>query len=185
MSGRVTERLAELGIALPEVSAPAGAYVPAVVSGNLVFTAGQLPFVGGLLGQTGKVGESSEGDGGDASDVASGAGAGALGAGAGASGAALVSPSDAKAMAQIAALNALAAVQSVIGSLDRVTQVVKVTGFVASDPAFTGQPGVINGASEFLVDVFGSAGIHARSAVGVAVLPLDSPVEVELIVSFE
>jgi enamine deaminase RidA (YjgF/YER057c/UK114 family) len=159
----VTARLAELGIALPAVSAPAGAYVPAIVSGNLVFTAGQLPFVGGLLGQTGKVGES------DARPET----------------ASLVTPSDAKAMAQIAALNALAAVQSVIGSLDRVTQVVKVTGFVSSDPSFTGQPGVINGASEFLVDVFGSAGIHARSAVGVAVLPLDSPVEVELIVSFE
>ncbi|MEF2978733.1 RidA family protein [Subtercola sp. YIM 133946] len=153
----VAERLAELGVVVPAVSAPAGAYVPAIVSGTLVFTAGQLPFVGGLLGQTGKVGE----------------------------GVGLVSPSEAKALAQIAALNALAAVQSVLGSLDRVTQIVKVTGFVASDPSFTGQPGVINGASEFLVDVFGSAGIHARSAVGVAVLPLDSPVEVELIVSFE
>ncbi|MCU1481107.1 MAG: hypothetical protein JWQ19_1893 [Subtercola sp.] len=165
MSG-VASRLAELGIALPSVSAPAGAYVPAVVSGNLVYTAGQLPFVGGLLGQTGKVGVEAD----------SGASAGS---------ASLVSPSDAKGMAQIAALNALAAIQSVIGSLDRVTQVVKVTGFVASDPLFTGQPGVINGASEFLVDVFGAAGIHSRSAVGVAVLPLDSPVEVELIVSFE
>ncbi|UFS57820.1 RidA family protein [Subtercola endophyticus] len=164
MSG-VAARLAELGIALPAVSAPAGAYVPAVVSGNLVFTAGQLPFVGGLLGQTGKVGVEAD------------AGVSAANA--------LVSPSDAKGMAQIAALNALAAIQSVIGSLDRVTQVVKVTGFVASDPSFTGQPGVINGASEFLVDVFGAAGIHSRSAVGVAVLPLDSPVEVELIVSFE
>ncbi|MCU1476380.1 MAG: hypothetical protein JWQ64_1073 [Subtercola sp.] len=196
----VTARLAELGIVLPSVSAPAGAYVPAIVSGNLVFTAGQLPFVGGLLGQTGKVGEVGDGPltgSGAAGSVAqpvagSIAGSAAVGdSGANAASDArsgdqtLVSPSDAKAMAQIAALNALAAVQSVIGSLDRVTQVVKVTGFVSSDPSFTGQPGVINGASEFLVDVFGSAGIHARSAVGVAVLPLDSPVEVELIVSFE
>lgn len=157
VSGVVEQRLAELGVVLPTAAAPAGAYVPAVISGNLVFTAGQLPFVGGLLGQTGKVGEASG----------------------------LVSPSDAKAFAQISALNALAAVKSVLGSLDRVTQVVKVTGFVASDAAFTGQPGVINGASEFLVDVFGAAGVHARSAVGVAVLPMDSPVEVEIIVSFE
>jgi enamine deaminase RidA (YjgF/YER057c/UK114 family) len=188
----VTARLAELGIVLPSVSAPAGAYVPAIVSGNLVFTAGQLPFVGGLLGQTGKVGEVGDGPltgSGAAGSVAGSVAVGDSGANAASDARSgdqtFVSPSDAKAMAQIAALNALAAVQSVIGSLDRVTQVVKVTGFVSSDPSFTGQPGVINGASEFLVDVFGSAGIHARSAVGVAVLPLDSPVEVELIVSFE
>jgi enamine deaminase RidA (YjgF/YER057c/UK114 family) len=171
--GMIEKRLSELGVTLPTVSAPAGAYVPAVISGNLVFTAGQLPFVGGLLSQTGKVGEPG---------VVDGVG-NAAGDGGGASG--LVSPSDAKAFAQLSALNALAAVKSVLGSLDRVTQVVKVTGFVASDPSFTGQPGVINGASEFLVDVFGEAGVHARSAVGVAVLPLDSPVEVEIIVSFE
>jgi enamine deaminase RidA (YjgF/YER057c/UK114 family) len=153
---QITARLADLGIDLPSVSAPAGAYIPATVSGNLVFTAGQLPFVSGALSRTGKVGEA----------------------------AGLVTPSEAKEFAQIAALNALAAVESVLGSLDRVTRVVKVTGFVASDPSFTGQPGVINGASEFLVDVFGDLGVHARSAVGVAVLPLDSPVEVELIVEF-
>jgi enamine deaminase RidA (YjgF/YER057c/UK114 family) len=152
-----TARLAELGIDLPAVSTPAGAYIPATVSGNLVFTAGQLPFVDGALPATGKVGE----------------------------GAAFVAPADAKGYAATAALNALAAVESVLGSLDRVTRIVKVTGFVASDPSFTGQPGVINGASEFLADVFGDAGIHARSAVGVAVLPLDSPVEVELIAEFE
>ncbi|QWT25305.1 RidA family protein [Subtercola sp. PAMC28395] len=181
----IEKRLAELGIALPTVSAPAGAYVPAVISGNLVFTAGQLPFVGGLLSQTGKVGEPGVVDGvGNAVGNAEGNGVGnTAGDGGGASG--LVSPSQAKAFAQLSALNALAAVKSVLGSLDRVTQVVKVTGFVASDPSFTGQPGVINGASEFLVDVFGEAGVHARSAVGVAVLPLDSPVEVEIIVSFE
>ncbi|MEA9985919.1 RidA family protein [Subtercola sp. RTI3] len=170
----VSERLAELGIEIPAVSPPAGAYTPAVIAGSMVYTAGQLPFVNGVLSQTGKVG-------------VLGGSSGASGAGAMSSGGALrlVDPSDAKAFAQTAAINALAAVQSVIGSLDRVTQVVKVTGFVASDPSFTGQPGVINGASEFLVDVFGAAGIHARSAVGVAVLPLDSPVEVELIVAFE
>jgi enamine deaminase RidA (YjgF/YER057c/UK114 family) len=151
------QRLVELGIELPSTPAPAGAYVPAVISGNLVFTAGQLPFVGGVLPTTGKVGE---GDG-------------------------LVDPAEAKALAATAALNALAAIEAELGSLDRVTRVVKVNGFVASDPSFTGQPGVINGASEFLRDVFGEIGVHARAAVGVAVLPLDSPVEVELVVEFE
>jgi enamine deaminase RidA (YjgF/YER057c/UK114 family) len=154
--GAIGDRLAELGIALPAVAAPAGAYVPAIVSGHLVFTAGQLPFVDGALEYTGKVGE---GDG-------------------------LVSPAVAKGLAQTAVLNALAAAHSVIGSLDRMTRVVKVTGFVASDPSFTGQPGVINGASEFLGELFGERGAHARSAVGVAVLPLDSPVELELILEF-
>jgi len=152
MSG-IDARLAELGITLPEVSAPAGAYVPAIISGNLVFTAGQLPFVDGVLPATGKLG-------------------------------AEVSADDAKVYARTAALNGLAAVASVIGSLDRITRIVKVVGFVSSDPAFTGQPGVINGASEVLGEIFGEAGKHARSAVGVAVLPLNSPVEVELIVEF-
>ncbi len=96
-----------------------------------------------------------------------------------------ISPDDAKAYARQCALNALAAVKSVIGDLDRVTRVVKLVGFVASTPDFTGQPGVINGASEFLGEVFGDAGAHARSAVGVPVLPLDSPVELELIVEFK
>jgi len=152
MSG-IDARLAELGITLPEVSAPAGAYVPAIISGNLVFTAGQLPFVDAVLPATGKLG-------------------------------AEVSADDAKVYARTAALNGLAAVASVIGSLDRITRIVKVVGFVSSDPAFTGQPGVINGASEVLGEIFGEAGKHARSAVGVAVLPLNSPVEVELIVEF-
>lgn len=152
----IAERLSELGITIPEVSAPAGAYIPAVVHGDLVFTAGQLPFVSGALPATGKVG----------------------------SGEGLVSPEDAKAYARTAAINALAAVKSVIGSLDRVTQVVKVVGFVASSAGFNAQPGVINGASEVLAEIFGEAGVHARSAVGVAELPLDSPVEVELIVAF-
>jgi enamine deaminase RidA (YjgF/YER057c/UK114 family) len=153
----VTARLAELGIDIPDVAAPVAAYVPAVIHGDLVFTSGQLPFISGALPATGKVGE----------------------------GHGLVPASDAKDYARTAALNALAAVKSVLGSLDRVTRIVKVTGFVASAPEFTGQPGVINGASEVLGQIFGDAGVHSRSAVGVAVLPLDSPVEVEIIVSFE
>lgn len=151
--GVVADRLAELGLTLPPVAAPAGAYVPAVVAGSLVHTAGQLPFVDGTLPATGKVGSSL------AQDAAAG-------------------------LARIAALNALAAAESAIGSLDRVTRVVKVVVFVASDPAFTAQPQVANGASELLGEVFGEAGRHARSAVGVAVLPLDSPVEVELVLEF-
>lgn len=153
---QIADRLAELGLVLPAVAPPVAAYVPAVVSGNLVFTSGQLPFTDGALPATGKVGD----------------------------GAGLVPAADAKTYARTCILNALAAAEAVIGSLDRVTQVVKVTGFVASDPAFTGQPGVINGASELLGEIFGDAGIHARSAVGVAVLPLDAPVEVELVLSF-
>ncbi len=149
----IADRLAILGLELPSLATPAGAYIPAVVSGNLVFTSGQLPFVSGALPATGKVGGT-------------------------------VSPEDAKTCAATSVLNALAAVQFAIGSLDRVTRIVKVVGFVASEPSFTGQPGVINGASELLGEIFGDAGVHARSAVGVAVLPLDSPVEVELIVEF-
>jgi enamine deaminase RidA (YjgF/YER057c/UK114 family) len=143
-------RLAELGVELPAVAAPLAAYVPAVRTGNLVYTAGQLPLQSGELALTGKVG----------SDV---------------------TPEDGKAMARICALNALAAVHSLVG-IDSVARVVKVVGFVASTPGFHGQPGVINGASELLGEVFGDAGRHARSAVGVSELPLDAPVEVELIV---
>ena len=124
--------------------------MPAVRTGNLVYTAGQLPMQAGSLAQTGKVG----GD---------------------------VSPEEGKALARICALNALAAVDSLVG-IDAVTRVVKVVGFVASAPGFNGQPGVVNGASELLGEVFGEAGAHARSAVGVSELPLDAPVEVELIV---
>jgi enamine deaminase RidA (YjgF/YER057c/UK114 family) len=146
----ITERLAELGLELPTVAAPAGAYVPAVVAGDLVFTAGQLPFVDGALARTGVLG----------TDVA---------------------VEEAADLAALCALNALAAVGSVIGGLDRISQIVKVTGFVASAPGFNGQPQVLNGASDFLGEVFGEAGLHARSAVGVAELPLDVPVEVELV----
>jgi enamine deaminase RidA (YjgF/YER057c/UK114 family) len=150
--GVVTARLAELGLTLPSVAAPVAAYVPAVRSGKYVYTSGQLPFVDGVLLATGKVGD----------------------------GEGLVAPADAARAARTAALNALAAVAALTGDLDQIARVVKVVGYVASDPSFTGQPQVINGASELLGEVFGPAGTHARSAVGVAVLPLDSPVEVEL-----
>ncbi len=156
MTSTIDARLAELGIDLPDIVAPVGAYTPALIDGSLVFTSGQLPMVSGVLPATGKVGD----------------------------GHGLIPASDAKDYARICALNALAAAKSVLGSLDRVTRVVKLVGFVASDPSFTGQPGVINGASEVLGEIFGDAGVHARSAVGVAVLPLDSPVEVDLILAF-
>jgi len=154
---KIDARLAELGIDLPDVVPPVAAYVPAVIHGDLVYTSGQLPMVSGALPATGKVGD----------------------------GHGLVPASDAKEYARVAALNALAAVKSLLGDLDRVTRVVKVVGFVASAPEFTGQPGVINGASEVLGQIFGDDGVHARSAVGVAVLPLDAPVEVEIVVSFK
>ena len=153
---KIEARLAELGIELPNVVPPVAAYLPAVISNGFVYTAGQLPIVSGALPAAGKVGD---GDG-------------------------LVSAADAEGYARICALNALAAIKSVIGSLDRVTQVVKVTGFVASDVSFTGQPTVVNGASNVLVEIFGDIGRHARSAVGVAVLPLNAPVEIEFVVAF-
>ena len=148
--GHIDARLAELGITLPAVATPVAAYVPAMTSGNLLFTAGQLPFVDGALLATGKVG-------------------------------AEVSAAKAAELARVCALNALAAAHSVLGSLDKVTRVIKVNGFVASAPDFIGQPRVLNGASEVLAEIFGDIGQHARAAVGVAVLPLDAPVEVELI----
>jgi enamine deaminase RidA (YjgF/YER057c/UK114 family) len=149
-TGAVAARLAELGITLPAVATPVAAYVPAVLDGDRVWTSGQLPFVDGALPATGKVGE----------------------------GPGLVPPSEAAGLARLAALNAVAALGSVV-DLDRVLRIVKVVVFVASDPGFSGQPAVANGASTLLGDVFGSA--HARSAVGVVVLPLDSPVEVEVV----
>ena len=150
----VETNLAALGLELPEVATPAGAYVPAVISGNLVFTAGQIPLVDGKLMAEGRLG-------------------------------AEITAEQGKEIAQRCALNAIAAVKSVLGDLERVKKVVKVVGFVASTPEFTAQPGVVNGASELFQAAFGDVGIHARSAVGVAVLPLNSPVEVELIVEFE
>jgi len=145
-----TERLAELGLTLPAVVPPVAAYVPAVRTGNYVYTSGQLPLVDGKLQGTGKVGAG-------------------------------VTQAEAAALARIAGLNALAAAASAAGGLDAIMRIVKVTCFVASDPAFTGQAQVANGASELLIEVLGDAGRHARSAVGMAVLPLDTPVEVELI----
>jgi enamine deaminase RidA (YjgF/YER057c/UK114 family) len=145
------ERLAELGLAVPEVAKPVAAYIPAVTSGSHVFTSGQLPMRDGTLMATGKVGGE-------------------------------VTAEEAQACARQCALNALAAVRAEVGELSRIKRIVKVVAFVASTPDFTGQPGVANGASELLGEVFGDAGRHARSAVGVPVLPLDSPVEVELVV---
>jgi enamine deaminase RidA (YjgF/YER057c/UK114 family) len=146
----VSDRLVELGIELPPVAAPVACYVPAVRSGQHVYTSGQLPMVAGKLLATGKVGVE-------------------------------VTADEATGYARTCALNALAAVHALVG-IDNVRRVVKVVGFVASSPDFTGQPGVVNGASNFLGELFGDAGAHARSAVGVAVLPLDAPVEIELIV---
>lgn len=149
-----SQRLTELNIVLPKVVAPLAAYVPAVQTGNLVYTAGQLPLLGGELTVKGKVSEGAEG---------------------------VVRPDEATEAARVCALNALAAVNSLVG-IDSVKRIVKVVGFVASAPGFTGQPQVINGASNLLGEIFGEAGAHARSAVGVAELPLGAPVEIELIV---
>lgn len=146
----VEDRLAAMGLTVHEVVPPVAAYVPAVVTGRYVYTSGQLPFVDGVLAETGKVGAD-------------------------------VTPERAAELAAICALNAIAAVKSV-ALLESVVRVVKVVGFVASAPDFTGQPGVINGASNLLLEAFGDIGAHARSAVGVAVLPLNAPVEVEIVV---
>lgn len=148
-----THRLRELGIELPPVVPPVAAYIPAVRTGNLVYTSGQVPLVDGKPTHVGKVGDA-------------------------------VAPEDAAYAARTCALNALAAVHALVG-IDSVVRVVKVVGFVVSADGFTGQPAVINGASNLLGEVFGDAGAHARSAVGVAELPLGVPVEVELIVEVE
>ncbi|AZT95751.1 RidA family protein [Brevibacterium aurantiacum] len=144
-------RLEERGLAIPEVAAPVAAYVPAVRTGQYIYTSGQLPVQNGQPIHTGKVG-------------------------------AEVSLEDAQAAARQCTLNALAAIRAITGELSAIKGIVKVTGFVASAPDFTAQPQVINGASELLGEVFGDVGVHARSAVGVAVLPLDVPVEIEMIV---
>ena len=145
------ERLADLGLAVPEVAKPLASYVPALRSGQHVFTSGQLPLRDGQLITAGKVGGE-------------------------------VTPEQAVECARQCALNALAAVRAEVGELSAIKRVVKVVVFVASTPDFTGQPAVANGASELFGEVFGDIGRHARSAVGVAVLPLDAPVEVELVV---
>jgi enamine deaminase RidA (YjgF/YER057c/UK114 family) len=148
----VEERLAELGLSVPDVAKPVASYIPAVTTGSYVFTSGQLPMRDGQLITTGKVGGE-------------------------------VTVEEAMECARQCALNALAAIRAEI-PLDRITRIVKAVVFVASTPDFTGQPGVANGASELLGQVFGDAGRHVRSAVGVPVLPLDAPVEVELVVEF-
>jgi len=148
-----SKRLTDLGIELPEVVAPLAAYVPAVRTGNLVYTSGQLPITAGKLPVSGKVGGE-------------------------------VTAQEAKGLARQCALNALASIDSLVG-IDSVTRVVKVVGFVASAPGFVGQPGVVNGASELFGELFGEAGAHARSAVGVSELPLNAPVEVEIVVEVE
>ncbi|MBA2699811.1 MAG: RidA family protein [Nocardioidaceae bacterium] len=145
------DRLDELGLSVPTVVPPVAAYVPAVRTGNHVYTSGQLPMRDGQLIRTGKVGGE-------------------------------VSPEAAYEAAQQCALNAFAAIAAETGDLSRVVRVVKLTVFVASSPDFTGQPQVANGASELVGKVFDDAGKHARSAVGVSALPLDAPVEVEMVV---
>ena len=150
----IKEKISSLGLSLPTAAAPVAAYVPAVKTGNLVFTAGQLPVVDGKLLKEGKVGSN-------------------------------VTAEEAKELAQICALNALAAI-SLVTDLDQIDRVVRVGGFVNCAPGFTAIPGVINGASEFLIKIFGDVnGKHARTAVGVAELPLNAPVEVEVIVQLK
>ncbi|MDQ1295087.1 MAG: hypothetical protein QG608_2972 [Actinomycetota bacterium] len=152
---RVEQRLSELGIELAQPVAPLAAYVPAVLDGDRVWVSGQLPLVGGELLAKGLVGN----------------------------GPGSVSVERACELARQCAINGLAALRSVVGDLDRVVRVVKVVGYVVGEPGFTGQPAVIDGASKLLQEVFQDAGRHARSAVGVAGLPLGSPVEVELVFS--
>ena len=152
-AGYWTRKLEQLGLELPTVVPPVANYAPAVRTGSLVYTSGQLPMVDGALVATGKVGAD-------------------------------VSPEQAADLARTCALNALAAVDGLVG-IDAVVRIVKVVGFVASAPGFSGQPAVLNGASDVMGEIFGDAGVHARSAVGVSELPLDSPVEVELIVEVE
>lgn len=152
----VEDRLAELGLTVPTLVPPVAAYKPAIVADNVVYVSGQLPLVNGELPATGKVGEGSD---------------------------AQVNPEQAYELAKQCGLNLIAALKSVV-ELDSITRIAKVGGFVASVPSFSGQPKVINGASEILAHAFGEAGTHARSAVGVAALPLDTPVEVDMIAHF-
>ena len=151
---KIENRLGQIGLKLPDVPKPVAAYIPAKQSGNLVFTAGQLPMVNGEIVSKGLLGQDVEID-------------------------------EANKAARICTLNALAAIKGVIGDLDRIKQIVRVVGYVASVPTFTQQPAVVNGASELLLEIFGEAGKHARSAVGMAVLPLNASVEIELTVEVE
>jgi enamine deaminase RidA (YjgF/YER057c/UK114 family) len=152
--GKVESKLSELKLSLPDAPKPVAAYIPAKQTGNLVFTAGQLPMVNGELISKGLLGQDVEID-------------------------------EANKAARISTLNALAAIKGVIGDLDRIKQIVRVVGYVASVPTFTQQPAVVNGASELLLEIFGENGKHARSAVGMAVLPLNASVEIELTVEVE
>jgi enamine deaminase RidA (YjgF/YER057c/UK114 family) len=152
--GKVESKLSELKLSLPDAPKPVAAYIPAKQTGNLVFTAGQLPMVNGELISKGLLGQDVEID-------------------------------EANKAARICTLNALAAIKGVIGDLDRIKQIVRVVGYVASIPTFTQQPAVVNGASELLLEIFGENGKHARSAVGMAVLPLNASVEIELTVEVE
>jgi enamine deaminase RidA (YjgF/YER057c/UK114 family) len=152
--GNVELKLNELKLSLPDAPKPVAAYIPAKQTGNLVFTAGQLPMVNGELISKGLLGQDVEID-------------------------------EANKAARICTLNALAAIKGVIGDLDRIKQIVRVVGYVASVPSFTQQPAVVNGASELLLEIFGENGKHARSAVGMAVLPLNASVEIELTVEVE
>ena len=152
--GSLELRLEKMGIVLPETPKPVAAYIPAKQTGNLVFTAGQLPMVNGELISKGLLGQDVEID-------------------------------EANKAARICTLNALAAIKGVIGDLDRIKQIVRVVGYVASVPTFTQQPAVVNGASELLLEIFGENGKHARSAIGMAVLPLNASVEIELTVEVE
>ena len=150
----IQSKLTELGLTLPPAALPVAAYVPAVRTGNLVFTAGQLPLVDGKIPFVGKVG----------SDV---------------------TPEQAKDMAQVCALNALAAI-SLVADIDQIERIVRVGGFVNGIPGFVAIPAVINGASELLIKLFGEVnGKHARTAIGVAELPLNAPVEVEMVVQLK
>jgi enamine deaminase RidA (YjgF/YER057c/UK114 family) len=148
---KIEHKIIELGLVLPTPAKPLASYVPAKKSGSLVFTAGQLPMVDGVLVAQGFLGKNVEIE-------------------------------DAYQAARICTLNALAAIKGVIGDLDQIKQIVRVVGYVASVPEFTQQPAVVNGASELLLEIFGENGKHARSAVGMAVLPLNAAVEIELTV---
>ena len=152
--GALEMKLNQLGLNLPDAPKPVAAYIPAKQTGNLVFTAGQLPMLNGELISKGLLGQDVEID-------------------------------EANKAARICTLNALAAIKGVIGDLDRIKQIVRVVGYVASVPTFTQQPAVVNGASELLLEIFGENGKHARSAVGMAVLPLNASVEIELTVEIE
>jgi len=150
----IEKMIKKLGHSFPKIATPVAAYIPAKQTGNIVFTAGQLPMVNGELVSKGLLGQDVEID-------------------------------EANKAARICTLNALAAIKGVIGDLDRIKQIVRVVGYVASVPTFTQQPAVVNGASELLLEIFGENGKHARSAVGMAVLPLNASVEIELTVEIE